>query len=114
MAGAKIPADENEPIVRCGVLAAVTVHAGAYERQLQSLHGAGNWTLLEKGNLLLLAGQPRQAIKDFRAMVAMAGNSKEFLTDENHICRAIKAEDGTIGRANAHLLSSAKAAGKFP
>lgn len=114
IAGAKMPADEHEPIDRCGVLAAVRVDAGAYERKLRALHGTGNWTLLEKGNLLLLADQPRQALKDFRAMVAMADSAKDFLNDENHFCRAIKAEDGTVGRADAHLLSSVKAAGKFP
>ncbi len=114
IAGGKIPADEHEPIDRCGVLAAVTVNSGAYERKLRALHGNGNWTLLEKGNLLLLADHPRQAVKDFRDMVAMAESAKDFLNDEKHICRAIKAEDGTVGRANAHLLSSVKAAGKFP
>jgi len=114
IAGAKIPADEHEPIIRCGVLAAVKVNAAAYERKLEQLRGSGNWTLLEKGNLLLLADQPEKAIKDFRTLAAMAANAKDFLSDENHICRAIKAEDGTIGRANAHLLSSVKAAQKFP
>ena len=112
--GAQVPADEHEPITRCGVLAAVTVKATPYLQKIHSLHGTGNWTILEKGNLLLLADQPRQAIKYFREMEALAGNAKDFLNDENNICRAIKAEDGTIGRANAHLLSSVRSAQKFP
>ena len=114
MTGAQVPADEHEPITRCGVLAAVTVKARPYLQKLHSLRGTGNGTLLEKGNLLLLADQPRKAIKYFREMEALAGNAKDFLNDENNICRAIKAEDGTIGRANAHLLSSIKSAQKHP
>jgi hypothetical protein len=106
--GSGIPADEHEPIIRCGVLAAVVVHGRRYEQKLKLLHGGGNWTLLEKGNLELLTDHPRTALANFRQLAAMAGNAKDFLNDENDICRAIKAEDGTIGRANAHLLSAVK------
>ena len=114
MTGAQVPVDEHEPITRCGVLAAVNVKAGPYLQKLHLLRGTGSWALLEKGNLLLLADQPRQAIKYFREMEALAGSAKDFLNDENNICRAIKAEDGTIGRANAHLLSTVSSAQKHP
>jgi hypothetical protein len=60
---------------------------------------------MAKGNLLLLADKPRRAIKYFREVAAMARKQRDLLYDENDICRAIKAEDGTIGRANAHLLA---------
>jgi len=105
IAGAKMPV-ADEPISRCGIMAAITINAKAYEARLAQLKGSDRRTLSAKANLLLLADHPRAALKDLRQVAAMAGSQQEFVADESDVCRAIKAEDGTIGRANAHLLQT--------
>ncbi len=103
--GAKMPV-ADEPITRCGILAAITINAKAYQARLAQLKGTDNRTLSAKANVLLLAGKPRAALRCLREVAAMAGNRQQFILDESDVCRAIKAEDGTIGRANAHLLQT--------
>ncbi len=105
LSGAAIPADRHEPVTRSGVLASIRVNAKPYLDRLQRVGGHGTRAWMEKGDLLLLADKPREAIKYFREVAAMARNQRDFLFDENNVGRAIKAEDGTIGRANAHLIA---------
>ena len=108
--GAKMPLDDREPIDRSGVLASIQVHAGPYLARLKSIHGTGSSALMEKGDLLLLADRPAKALRCFQAMEVYAKNSSQLLLLERFICRAIRAEDGTIGRANAHLLQAIQGA----
>ena len=108
--GAKMPLDNREPIDRSGVLASIQVHAGPYLARLKSIHGTGSSALMEKGDLWLLADEPVKALQCFQLMEAYATNAKQLLLLERFICRAIRAEDGTIGRANAHLLQAIQGA----
>ncbi len=108
--GAQMPADDGEPIERSGVLASIQVHAGPYLARLKSIGANKARALMERGNLLLLADQPAKALRCFQSMEAYAKTSGQLLLLERFICRAIRAEDGTIGRANAHLLRAIQGA----
>ena len=59
---------------------------------------------LGKGNLLLLAGQAKEAAKVFEKAYALASDSNLAAATEA-MARAMRAEDGTVGRANAWILS---------
>lgn len=104
--GAKMPADATEPMSRSRVLASIQVHAAAYMTRLKSVGGIGIRALNERGNLLLLADKPAEALQCFRSLETNTTNWGQMLDFERSICRAIKAQDGTIGRANAYLLQA--------
>lgn len=104
--GAEMPADDAEPIDRSGVLAPIKVHGDAYLARMKSLGGNKIRELQEKGALLLLADQPDKALKCFQLMEAYARTPGQLLSFEKFVCRAIRAQDGTIGRANAYLLQA--------
>ena len=87
------------------MLSGIKVEAAAYLTRAWGRLGQSYYDLMGRGDLLLLADRPREAIKYFREVAAMANNQRDFLFDESNVCRAMKAEDGTIGRANAHLLA---------
>ena len=57
-----------------------------------------------KGNLLLLAGEPNEAARVFDKAYALASDSNLPAATEA-IARAMRAQDGTVGRANAWILS---------
>jgi hypothetical protein len=57
-----------------------------------------------KGNLLLLAGEAGEAAKVFDKAYALASDSNLPAATEA-VARAMRAEDGTVGRANAWILS---------
>ena len=63
------------------------------------------WALAGKGNLMVLAGQPARARELFSQAYDMAGK-KDLPVISERIASSIRAEDGTIGRANAHLLQT--------
>ena len=106
--GSAMPADDSEPIIRSGVMASIQVNAKPYLKRLAGIHSQSPHALLIKGNLLLLAGEPLKAIKCFRMIEDFASPGSQFLAAEENICRAIKAEDGTVGRANSHRLQFLK------
>jgi hypothetical protein len=57
-----------------------------------------------KGNLLLLAGKTPEAAKVFDKAYALASDGNLAAATEA-VARAMRAEDGTVGRANAWILS---------
>jgi hypothetical protein len=59
---------------------------------------------LGKGNLLLLAGQTTEAAKVFEKAYALASDINLAAATEA-MARAMRAQDGTVGRANAWILS---------
>lgn len=122
--GSQLPADDSEPINRSGVLASIDVHGDAYLARLKSLSGSrirglddkGDLPLRirgleEKGDLLLLADHPAKALKCFQSMEAYAKDPGQLLSFQKFVCRAIRAQDGTIGWANAYLLRAVQSAG---
>ena len=56
------------------------------------------------GNLLLLSGQPSKAAKAFAKAYSLASDENLAAATEA-VARAMRAEDGTVGRANAWILS---------
>jgi len=90
--------------LRSPTLDAIKTNSKPYERAIESLVGTDYESLCARGNLLLLAGRAQESRKTFEQAYTMAPEKKLAVAIEN-IARAMKAEDGTIGRANAWVLS---------
>lgn len=86
------------------ILSAVKVDPAPYEPALKRESGEGFGALTARGNLLLLADRPQEAKAAFEKAYAFAPDEKLAYATEN-LARAIKAIDGTVGRANAFVLS---------
>jgi hypothetical protein len=56
------------------------------------------------GDLLLLADRPKEARAAFEKAYTLASD-KDLATASESIARCMRAEDGSIGRANAWVLS---------
>ena len=91
---------------RKSVLSEVHVDAKPYAKAIADceLNVDGFTALLAKGNLLLLADQPAEAKKAFEKIYALAADKNLAVATEAN-ARAMRAEDGTVGRANAWILS---------
>jgi tetratricopeptide (TPR) repeat protein len=86
------------------VLAGIQVDPGDYRDAIAKSIGEDFTSLMGKGNLLLLAGRVRQAKGVFERAYAQAPDSQLAMASEA-LARQMKAEDGTIGRANAWIMS---------
>jgi tetratricopeptide (TPR) repeat protein len=93
------------------VLAGIKVDGSAYEAAIQQYAGEDYGGLVSRGNLLLLADRPKEARAAFEKAYALASD-KDLATATESIARCMRAEDGTIGRANAWLLSLRPTAGR--
>jgi tetratricopeptide (TPR) repeat protein len=102
IAGAAIPLPGYPPH-GCPILAAVQVHRddAAYARRAWGITGQGYGDLIDRGNLLLLADRPREAITCFNAAYLVADNYGQVARAAGRIAACIKAEDGVVGPANA-------------
>ncbi len=99
MAGAKTDT------VRCSVLAGIKVDGSPYETGIKERKTTGYWSLKGTGNLLLLADKPKQARPFFEQAYKFAATNVLAEATES-FARCMKAEDGTVGRANAWVLSN--------
>lgn len=86
------------------VLAGIKVDPKPYEDAIAVQTGEDYNSLVALGNLLLLADKPKEAKAAFERAYAVAPDTQLAQATE-HIARAMKAEDGTIGRANSWILS---------
>lgn len=105
--GAAMPANGQPAAdVEKLLLADVRVDPKAYQEAIAAadLSEDGFIGLMTKGNLLLLADQPKDAKKVFEKAYALATDKSLALATEG-MARAMRAEDGTVGRANAWVLS---------
>ncbi len=88
------------------VLAGIPLGGTAYAARIKALEALeetfGNLTAL--GNLYLLAGDPDKARDAFERAYAISAD-KELPAATESLARAMKAKDGTVGRANAWILS---------
>lgn len=90
---------------RSSVLDTIKVDGSPYAAAIQQLSEATDYlNLLSLGNLLLLSDRPREARVAFEQAYAMATEKKLPEASES-IARCIRAEDGTIGRANAWVMA---------
>jgi tetratricopeptide (TPR) repeat protein len=90
--------------LRSSILDRIKVDSTAYDAAIQQYAGEDYGSLVSRGNLLLLADRPKEARAAFEKAYALASD-KDLATATEGIARCMRAEDGTIGRANAWLLS---------
>jgi len=107
MAGAVPPSTQpGDPAAaprKCTVLAGIKVDPRPWEQALKNLTGEDAQTLMARGNLLLLADRVAEARTIFERLYSLS--SADITEASEALARCIKAEDGTIGRANAWVLS---------
>ena len=92
------------PVPTCPVLAAIKINARPYVTAATEQSGRQLWTLIGKGNLLLLAGKPAAARHCFNEAYDIAG-SKDLPGISERIASSIRAADGTIGGADRWVMS---------
>jgi tetratricopeptide (TPR) repeat protein len=90
--------------LRSSVLDSVKIDGTPYDAAIQQYTGEDYTNLVARGNLLLLADRAKEARPVFERAYAVASD-KDLAEATESIARCIRAEDGTIGRANAWLLS---------
>jgi hypothetical protein len=95
---------KNTSSPRSAVLDGIKIDPKPYEEALKAIKGDDFKSLCARGNLLLLADRATEAKQVFEHAYELADDGQVGAASEN-IARAIKAEDGTIGRANAWVLS---------
>jgi len=86
------------------VLASIKVNGSLYDKAMQEYTGEDYGSLAALGNLLLLADKPKEARPLFERAYAIAA-PKHLAAATESIARCMRAEDGTVGRANAWVLS---------
>jgi hypothetical protein len=94
-------------IVKSATLAGIKVDAKPYEEAIANLEQSRYPSYKSHaalGNLLLLADRPAEAKTAFETAYSLAKETNLAVATEN-LARAMKAEDGTIGRANSWVLS---------
>lgn len=89
-----------------GFIAQIKIDPKDYENGLESanLKDDGFAALMAKGNLLLLSDRAKEAREVFEKAFALASD-KNLAPAAESIARAMRAEDGCVGRANAWILS---------
>jgi len=96
--GAVAPA--NGQVVKSTVLAAIHVNGMTFQAQAQLVTGQDYAALIKHGALWLLADDADKAVEAFNTALAAAKNASEKQAASTWVARAMKAQDGTIGRAN--------------
>ena len=110
IAGAEL-SQPSALISQPSVLAGIKIDGTPYDAALQQYAGEDYGNLVSRGNLLLLADRPKEARAAFEKAYALASD-KDLATASESIARRMRAEDGTIGRANAWVLSIRPTAGR--
>jgi len=97
----------DAPPLTSATLKSIQIDPKPYEAKLSQLKNHPSQVypiLVATGNLLLLSDKPDEAKPVFEAAQGLAGEDQVSEAAE-HLARVIKAQDGTIGRANAYVLS---------
>jgi hypothetical protein len=89
---------------RSSALDSIKVDSKPYDDALAKMTGEDYQSLMGRGNLLLMADHVKDARDVFERMYSLASAS-ELVEASEALARLIRAEDGTIGRANAWVLS---------
>ncbi len=86
------------------VLSLIKVDPAPYEAAIMQRQGAVDYdALVELGNLLLLADRTKEARETFERAQPLAPHKGLSQSIEN-VARAMRAEDGSVARANAYIL----------
>lgn len=99
-----MPERTTNPI-QSTVVKGIRVNAEVYIWRINLITSNDDRSQIAKGNLHLLADQPKEAHEIFDRLVATTESTK-LLPFYEHIARTIKAEDGTIGRANGTAMDA--------
>ncbi len=105
--GGSIPASTDSATVvtpASSVLAGIKVDGTVYDAKLRTLVAEDYKTLAARGNLLLLADRSAEAKDDFERAYALS-EDKDLVEATGNLARCMKAQDRTVGRANAWVLS---------
>jgi tetratricopeptide (TPR) repeat protein len=87
------------------VMDSIEVDGRPFEKAIEARKDAADYEgLYARGNLLLLAGRAREAREVFTRVYDMAPE-KELAYAAEGLAKAIKAEHGSVGRANEWVLS---------
>jgi tetratricopeptide (TPR) repeat protein len=89
---------------KSAVMGSIKIDPAPYAAAIEAIQAEDYRSLVAKGNLLLLADRADEAVKVFERAYAVA-DKKDLVAASENIARAMKAQDGTIGRANAWVLS---------
>jgi hypothetical protein len=89
------------------IVKSIKLDAAPFESAIEKISsGTGYADLMGRGNLLLLADRPTAAKQCFRrAAEAETTRGKNLIAALEGVARAIRAEDGAVGRANAFILA---------
>jgi hypothetical protein len=89
------------------VLKSIVVDPAPYQPALDELaEGLRNYnTLTRQGNLLLMQDKGADAVAIFQAAASITNDPKQLSAAIANVARAMRARDGSIGPANAYLLS---------
>jgi hypothetical protein len=90
-------------------LGEIVVDPSPYAAAISSLTSDNDQSRRARGNLLLLAGRSAEAQAVFEEALKRSDSNDRIGLAEN-VARAIKASDGTIGRANGYMLAQPFAA----
>lgn len=92
------------------VLETITVPMQPYEKAvLAKLASEDFVSLIGRGNLLLLADRPKEALKYFESAQSIAKGPSQTSTAIEAIAREIRAESGAVGPANDYVKSQGDA-----
>jgi len=93
----------EKPGTLCTVLVSITLDAAPYDHAADSSKAASDNLKSAQGNMLLLAGKPKEAQEAFERAGKNIKSDTGRWQNTADIARAIKAQDGTVGRANEYL-----------
>ena len=104
--GARAPAATTTPAdaTASSVLAGIKLDPKPYDVAIRQLTALDYLTLVKRGNLMLLAGRNQEAWDTFELAYSLADGNNMVGPSEN-LARCMKAQDGSIGRANAWVVS---------
>jgi hypothetical protein len=100
------PETQIEPT--SALMAEISIDASAYTAEISQIISDDDKSRRAKGNLLLLGGRCDEALVTFQVLKRMSESADRVGLIED-VARAMKASDGTIGRANGYVLSEARA-----
>jgi hypothetical protein len=115
-AGAQIPAADSAPAPSAGlgenILKSIPIDPAPYQAELDKLAAvAKNYdTLIQRGNLLLLQDKGADAVSLFQMAADISSDPKQASEAISGVARAMRARDGSVGNANAYILSLRQAA----
>jgi hypothetical protein len=98
----------SQPAATSAMMKQIPIDPSLYAAAISKLTGDDENARQGMGNLLLLAGRCDEAKETFEAMQRISAIRDRIAIAEN-VARAIKAMDGTIGRANAYMLGKMNA-----